>query len=669
MKRIFVFLTIVGVALFPVSGALHADSEILRVGDFGIGKQVGVIPRLALFEDSEIIVKLKGDQKFQRIKLPLGDRVEAALGRYRARPDVLYAEPNYIAHALFVPNDPYYLYQWHLDNPTGSGVEAEQAWNVSSGTGVVVAVVDTGVAYEDYTQSLLKKYYRAPDLAGTSFVPGYDFVTDDTHPNDENGHGTHVTGTIAQSTHNGLGVSGLAYGASVMPVRVLDKYGSGTYADVAEGIRWAADRGANVINLSLGGPSPATYLEEALSYAYNKGVTIVAAAGNDGTSSLSYPAAYNSYVIAVGATRYDKALAGYSNYGQGLDLVAPGGDVNVDQNGDGYGDGVLQQTFGNYQTSNFGYYFFQGTSMAAPHAAAAAALVIAHGNATTPQDVRTALESTAKDLGVSGWDAPTGFGLVDASAALSWSSGPPDEVNDPPVAKAGPDQTVTDTDGNGTEAVTLDGLQSFDPDGTIVSYQWNFGDGATSTGAVVSHAYAVGTWTAKLTVTDNGGLTHQDTAVITVNTASSVIEVFSDSFEVSEWNGLWTEDSQNDWFRSTQRATNGNFSAEVDGLASDASLISQSIGLSGKTNATITFSWYIESGLDAGEYLAFDVSGNGGSSWTEKARLKGDVDPENTWHNVSMDVTGASALKLRFRGKMSLSSEDANLDRVRVVAW
>ncbi|MDH4240078.1 MAG: fibronectin type III domain-containing protein, partial [Phycisphaerae bacterium] len=152
---------------------------------------------------------------------------------------------------------------------------------------------------------------------------------------------------------------------------------------------------------------------------------------------------------------------------------------------------------------------------------------------------------------------------------------------------------------------------------------------------------------------------------------AATVEVFYDSFEVSEWNGLWTEDSQNDWFRSTQRAIDGSYSAEVDGGASDAALTSILIDLQGKTNATVSFSWYIERGLDSGEYLAFDVSTNGGSSWVEKAILRGNVDPENTWHNASIDVTGISggSLQIRFRAKMSSSTEDADVDLVRVTAW
>jgi hypothetical protein len=152
-------------------------------------------------------------------------------------------------------------------------------------------------------------------------------------------------------------------------------------------------------------------------------------------------------------------------------------------------------------------------------------------------------------------------------------------------------------------------------------------------------------------------------------TQAPPLEVFADSFEVSEWNGLWSEDSQNDWYRSSQRGNPGSYSAEVDGSASNAKLISMPINLQGRPDATVSFSWYIESSLDTGEYLAFDVSTDGGTTWQEKARLRGNVDPENTWRAVTVTLTNLTTLRLRFRGSMSGSDEDANVDNVRVMAW
>jgi serine protease len=347
------------------------------------------------------------------------DRVLAA---YRRMPEVVAAEPDYISTALATPNDSFFFpYQWNLYDhgvlssgvASSFGIQAQAAWDTSTGANVTIAVVDTGIAYEDYG----KQYKQAPDLVGVTFAPGYDFVNNDSHPNDDNGHGTHVAGTLAQATNNGKGCAGIAYSARLMPVKVLSRNGSGYDSWIASGIRFAADHGAKVINLSLGGPGDLTVLHDAVAYAYGKGVTIVAAAGNESSAFLGYPAGYNDEVIAVGATRFDGRLAPYSNYGPDVDLVAPGGDLSVDQNGDGKGDGILQQTFWS-STKKFGYYFFQGTSMATPHVAAVAALVRSVHPGYSVGHVRAALEDTADDLGAPGKDTTYGYGLVDAAAAI-----------------------------------------------------------------------------------------------------------------------------------------------------------------------------------------------------------------------------------------------------------
>ncbi len=801
----------------------------------------------ASYKDNTIVVKYKNDSKrFRTINIPAGSTVASVIKRYQDLDDIEYAEPDYVAYADMVPNDTYYSpYQWHLDNSTGSGINAEEAWDITTGSSeVIVAVIDTGIAYERYYDfSKRALYYQAPDLANTCFVAGYDFINNDSHPNDDEGHGTHVAGTIAQSTNNNRGVAGIAYNTCVMPVKALNSYGSGSYTAIANAIYYAVDHGADVINMSLGGSSDSYVLEDAVEYAYNNGVTVFAAAGNSGNDLPHYPSSYNNYVISVGATNYTKELPSYSNYGADVDIVAPGGDLSVDANGDGYKDGVLQQTFSAPAYNTFYYSFYQGTSMATPHAAGVAALLIANNTATTPDDIRAALETTAQDLGETGKDYYFANGLIDAAAALAWTSAP--LPNQAPTANAGDDQTVMDSDNNGFEAVILDASASSDPDGTIEnytwiegsttlgtsdiittdlaigthtitlivtdndgatssdevivtidpyanqiptvnagddqtladadntgvetttltgsatdndgtvigyewtlgsttiattttievtvsigttyytltatddngatnadtvavtvianqgpsanagvdqtinignsvslegsdssdsdgiieSYSWNFGDENATTGAVVSHTYAtVGSYTAKLIVTDNGGATDSDTVIITVVDVPSEIEVFYDSFEVSEWNGLWTEDYQNDWYRSSQRATNGSVSAEVDGRASNASLTSTDIDIQGKTNAVITFDWFIEYGLDFGEYITFDISTNGGTTWTEKARLRGNYDAENVWHTETIEVTDIDDLKLRFEGRMSNSREDANIDNIRVMA-
>ncbi|NJK72669.1 MAG: peptidase S8 [Synechococcaceae cyanobacterium SM2_3_60] len=290
-------------------------------------------------------------------------------------PIVKFAEPNYqfttTDTATFVPNDEFYPRQWNFE-----AIAMPQAWRLSQGEGAVVAVIDTGVT-------------PVSDLAQTTFVSGYDFVDGDDDPSDLNGHGTHVAGTIAQSTNNGLGVAGIAYKAAIMPIRVLDANGFGTVADIAAGIRYAADHGATVINLSLGGRGGSELMQDAVRYAYRKGVTIVAAAGNDGSDQVSYPARY-AEVIGVAAVGPTGDKAPYSNYGGGVDISAPGG-AKTSEHPEW---GVLQQTLSrrNPQTAVFDY--FQGTSMAAPHVAGVAALVQSLG-VTQPDAVRDVLKRSA----------------------------------------------------------------------------------------------------------------------------------------------------------------------------------------------------------------------------------------------------------------------------------
>jgi len=402
-----------------IIASLFLGLFFLITSAFSFGKELELFegqkdfnPAILNFDPTEMIVKFKGEKHFQVKKIKESFKLPEILKEFRNRADVEYAEPNFYAYAYFTPNDPYFRYQWHLQDQSKGGINTPLAWDLSQGAGVIVAVVDTGVAYENFG-----RYKKAPDLANTAFVAGYDFVQNDTHPNDDNGHGTHVAGTIAQSTNNNLGVAGGAFKAKIMPVKVLNKNGSGTYAQVASGIRFAADNGAKIINLSLGGPSPSQTLKDAVDYAKSKGALVIAAAGNDGKRGLGYPAAYTDSVMAVAATRIDKTKSYYSNYGPGLSISAPGGDLNVDQNNDGYGDGVLQQTIAGGNVGKFGYYFYQGTSMATPHVSAVAALVASQG-ISSPTDIRNILESTALDLGAPGWDENYGYGLVDAYKAV-----------------------------------------------------------------------------------------------------------------------------------------------------------------------------------------------------------------------------------------------------------
>ncbi len=379
-----------------------------------------------------------------------------ALRRLRQRPGVAYAYPDYIAHmaGAFYPNDPgrsqhrrgWEKMQWNLLR--GVGVNAPRAWSNlladhrAGGKGVRVAVLDTGVAYRNWG-----RFRISPDLRGARIVAPHDFIAHNRYPLDRNGHGTFVASAIAERTNNGIGLTGLAYGASILPVRVLDASGEGAESTIAEGIRYAVDHGARVINLSLEFPparvhaaSQIPLVARAVEYAVRHRVTVVAAAGNDEATKVAFPARLAS-VISVGATTRDGCEAAYSNGGVTLDLVAPGGGDDAVLPSDPachpnrslppvYQMTLTDPPFDGHGGSfaRFGYPgYYIGTSMAAPDVSATAALVIASrvlGPEPKPARLLTRLERTATrlPLGVKGPNTRYGYGLVDPGAATARSA-------------------------------------------------------------------------------------------------------------------------------------------------------------------------------------------------------------------------------------------------------
>ena len=336
--------------------------------------------------------------RVERWKVPAGKELEA-IARLSRDPAVEVAQPNYIYQALAdpaavpataqaLPNDPGLSQQWGL-----SHVGAFEAWNTTSGDpSVVVAVIDSGL---DFTH---------PDRP-VNLVPGHNYVNpnDPNHPTDDFGHGTKVTGIIAAATNNGIGVAGVASRVSVMELKALDSTGWGTEFDVAEAIDYAANNGVRIINLSLGGTTDDQFMRDATNYAYGKGVLLVAAAGNAGSITPPvYPAAY-PHVLAVAATDSTDQVAYFSLPGDYLDLAAPGVSIYSTAMGGSYESG-------------------SGTSFAAPHVAGVAALVWAARPSLTVDEVHSLLRATARDIGAPGWDAQTGWGLVDAAAAVRLAS-------------------------------------------------------------------------------------------------------------------------------------------------------------------------------------------------------------------------------------------------------
>ena len=382
----------------------------------------------------------------RELRIEDGASVAATLRELRAQPGVRDAHPNYVVRkaASYYPNDPgrggpgdWRKLQWNFAGTYG--VRAPQAWatmralDKDGGRGVVVAVIDTGVAYRDFGSAKM-----APDLYRGRFVRGWDFIDHDRYPIDEDGHGTHVTGTIAEHVNNGKAVTGLAYGVRIMPVRVLDASGQGDSATFARSIQWAADHGADVINMSLAADAelrardiPAVI--DALRYAHSRGVVMVGAAGNEGqqVNHISYPARDRT-VISAGATTSYGCQAYYSSFGDGLDVAAPGGGDDADLSGDEWdathcsaghnGRFVYQQTFDSSPPRKFHLVGFDGTSEAAPHVSAIAALVIASGRIGShpaPDAVMHRIEQRARDAGPPGYDKRYGYGLVDAAAAVA----------------------------------------------------------------------------------------------------------------------------------------------------------------------------------------------------------------------------------------------------------
>jgi serine protease len=377
--------------------------------------------------------------------------VRHTIARLARRDRVVSATPEYRAHvAAFTPNDTgvaatagpaggWTAQQWDLVGPFGVNVPG--AWDLAlqrgapGGRGVRVAVVDTGVAYASRGA-----FRRSPDLSAARILRGHDFVGNDPYPNDANGHGTFVASTIAASANNGYGMVGIAYAADILPVRVLNSVGEAGSARIAQGIEYAVNRGAQVINASIELTDPTAFPQRALSitsapeirqaiaYAHSQGAIVVAASGNLAQGDVP-SRRLGSDIVYVGGTTEHGCIGDYSNYGPGLDLVAPGGGDDQVLSGDPScrsdipaGRNIAQVTFRRSAPGRFvvpGDY--HGTSMAAPHVTGVIALLLGSrvlGASPSPEVVEARLKATARDLGTPGPDRYYGAGLVDAAAAL-----------------------------------------------------------------------------------------------------------------------------------------------------------------------------------------------------------------------------------------------------------
>ena len=473
--------------------------------------------------------------KVQRVRVAAGDEA-GAIARYRRNPNVEYAEPNYIRRlpvvidhggAQVVPGDVHFKEQWALHNTgqsfycipsifggelclysgtSDADIDAPEAWAISRGSpAVTVAVIDSGV---DYTH---------PDLA-PNYAGGDDFVFLDGDPMDDHGHGTHVAGTIAAALGNLTGdppepegVTGVAPNARIRAYKVCRSDGTCDDFAIQQAIARAVADGANVINMSLGESEYSQSLNDAVQDAWQAGAVIVAGAGNDGTTTPFYPAAFDN-VISVAAFDEDHRRPSFSNYGTWVDISAPG---NVILSTYRMAACVSSTTPGDTGC----YAWNTGTSMATPHVAGAAALIWSRSDVTSNSQVVDILLNSADGRGAStirldSWTIHGGLNLHDA---ISYGL-----TNLPPDADAGPDQTVMDSDRDGTELVTLYGSGSSDKDGTIASYVWRDGSTSVGTGATSAVWLSVGVHTLTLEVTDDDGDTATDTVVVRVTPANQV---------------------------------------------------------------------------------------------------------------------------------------------------
>ncbi|TQV89046.1 S8 family serine peptidase [Aliikangiella coralliicola] len=443
------------------------------------------------------------------------------------RSDIEYAVPNIRLYTMATPNDTRYNEQWHYYEATG-GINMPPAWDINEGNGVIVAVIDTG-------------YRPHVDLVA-NIVGGYDFISDSGTARDGDGrdsdasdegdwfglfecpgalffqmdsswHGTHVAGTISAVTNNSLGVAGIAPKAKVLPVRVLGKCG-GTLDDIQDGMLWAAGLSvpgipanpnpAQVINLSLGGQSACdASMQDVVNQVVAAGTTVVAAAGNSSADASGFTPASCNNVVTIAATNRSGGRASYSNFGSVVEVAAPGGET-----ASGASNGVLSTLNTGTQTpENDNYEFYQGTSMASPHAAGVAALLYSHQSTITPAQVNQTLIDTARSFPAS--CSGCGAGIIDAAAALASLNG----TNQPPNAAfsfAANLLSVSFTDG------------SSDSDGSIVSWSWDFGDTNSASTQNPVHSYAsAGTYSVTLTVTDNEGAQDSTTQNVTVSDSSN----------------------------------------------------------------------------------------------------------------------------------------------------
>lgn len=380
-----------GLYLWAASNAQAADSSS-DTYLIQFAATTSEIERMRILADmNALLVEWIAPIHVAKVQVQTDRGADGAVFAAAANPAVHFVERDDAAvQGVYVPNDPDFVdksksYAQELIN-------LPSAWDLSTGNSqVIIAILDTGLSLSHSEFS-------------NRFVAGYDLINRDSDPSDDHGHGTHVAGIIAAQIDNNMGTAGVCPHCRIMPLKVLDKQNLGSWSTIAEGIIYAVDNGAQIINVSLGGVKPSPTVEEAIQYAAGKGVLIVAAAGNSHSTEPFYPAAYD-HVLAVSATDKQDALWPLSNSGSYIDVAAPGHMI--------YSTTPLELS------NEIGYAYMTGTSMAAPHVAGLAGLLLSQDTSRTATDLEDIITSSAEDLGDAGWDSLYGYGRIDAYAALS----------------------------------------------------------------------------------------------------------------------------------------------------------------------------------------------------------------------------------------------------------
>ena len=519
------------------ANALENDAQALQADLQRVSRETGFEVKHArtLATGAQLVEVIRGKVK-QAAQGPV-ESAQAVMVSFAKNPGVAYVEPDRRMTAVLSPNDTNYASQWDLFESVG-GQNQPSAWDISTGAGIRVAVIDTGITPHS-------------DLSGQT-VGGYDFISSsteardgngrDSNPNDEGDwfnstecgtgyasnsswHGTHVAGTVAALTNNAKGVAGVAFGSKIVPVRVLGRCGGST-SDIVDAIVWSSGGSvsgvpananpARVINMSLGGSGSCGSFQAAINTARNNGTVVVVAAGNSNANVSGFSPANCSGIISVAATDRQGNRASYSNYGTGITVSAPGGETATTTNG-------ILSTLNNGTTTQGaeGYAYYQGTSMAAPHVAGLAAQVLALNSSLSPDQVRNFITGNARALPGT-CSGGCGAGIINALATLQAVGG--GGSNAAPVANFS--FTTSGLTANFTDS-------SSDSDGSVVSRSWNFGDGSTSTATNPSRTYAAaGTYTVSLTVTDDDGATHSKSSSVTVSSGGGGGNVLSNNVPV-----------------------------------------------------------------------------------------------------------------------------------------